>query len=112
MSDLRRIGACENSQAQPDWTGPKIPHCTQPATYLCDCCGHLLCGDHASGHEHPKGQTGQELASRYQSQLAESGKQLDALKANNNTLHSQLKAAQASTAALLEIKNITTAALQ
>jgi len=53
MQGLRRIGTCENAQAQPEWLGPAIEACPAAATYVCAACGHLLCGAHANGHHHP-----------------------------------------------------------
>ncbi|HXE30349.1 MAG TPA: hypothetical protein VN515_00955, partial [Terriglobales bacterium] len=49
---LRKIGACENKQAQTDWSGPAIDPCPAPAAFLCESCGRMLCGSHAGGHWH------------------------------------------------------------
>lgn len=52
MQSVRKIAACENTQAQASWTGPAIDPCPAPAAFLCQRCGWMLCGAHAGGHAH------------------------------------------------------------
>ncbi len=88
---LHRIGACENQQAQADWQGPAIPPCAEHASYLCQFCGHLLCGAHAGGHSHAATETPVSLVSRAQAQNA-------ALREEIATLQRQLASAEAAQA--------------
>lgn len=103
---LRRIGACENSLAQPDWTGPKIPPCSEPASFLCESCGRLLCGGHAGGHSHPANQSQQPLASHYQDEVISLHEQLSDLQSQLEQSQQQIAHAQAQTETLQKIRDL------
>lgn len=68
MQQIRRIGACENAQAQPDWAGKAIEPCPAAAAFVCAVCGHLLCGAHASGHQHAGKDDASDLQQQFQRQ--------------------------------------------
>lgn len=103
---LRRIGACENSLAQPDWTGPKIPPCSEPASFLCESCGRLLCGGHAGGHYHDANQTPATLASHYQDELKAGHQQVSELEAQLEHAQQQIDQAQAEAETLRKIRKL------
>ncbi len=91
---LRRIGACENRQAQADtWKGAAIDPCPAPAVFLCEVCGFLLCGSHAGGHWHASSSPKQ-VASYFQSQASAAQADAAAARADAGQLQQQLAAAQ------------------
>src|SRR6185312_2402739 len=102
---LRRIGACENPEAQPDWTGPAIPPCSEPAAFLCETCGRLLCGGHAGGHWHPAGDTGA-VAAHFQEEASKAQANADAAAKNTTAMQAQLDAAHAECRLLAQIREL------
>lgn len=103
---LRRIGACENSLAQPDWTGPKIPPCSEPASFLCECCGRLLCGGHAGGHMHAANQIQQPLASHFQDEVTALHQQVSGLQAQLEQSQQRIAEGQTEAETLRKIRDL------
>lgn len=106
MQMLRKIGACENKQAQSGWTGPELTGCTAPSAFLCEICGWMLCGGHASGHQHAAGSDKAALASHFQQQATAAAEAQAAAAANAATVGEQLKQAQVAQATLAQIKGL------
>ena len=104
IQTVRRIGACENHLAQAEWTGTPIPPCVEQASYLCEFCGHLLCGSHAGGHAHDPASHPADLATRYQGEVAKLEQELKALTADACTTAAELQAALAKAALVDRIK--------
>ncbi|HUX66393.1 MAG TPA: hypothetical protein VMV31_02775 [Terriglobales bacterium] len=102
---LRKIGACENRQAQPDWQGPEITPCPAPPAFLCETCGRLLCGGHAGGHWHEASDTSA-IVSHFQEECAAACKREEAAKANAADLAQQLATAQAAAGKLKAIQQL------
>lgn len=102
---LRKIGACENADAQSGWTGPKVDGCTAPSAFLCEVCGFMLCGSHASGHGHASSDK-VPLASALEAQLAAADARATAAAANAATLQQQLDSAHKDSARVQQIEKM------
>ncbi|HXR96994.1 MAG TPA: hypothetical protein VN709_04040 [Terriglobales bacterium] len=100
---MRRVGACENKQAQPDWKGPEIPACTEPASFLCETCGRLLCGGHAGGHWHGVNDSAA-VASHFQDEAAQAQARAAAAATNAQVMQQQLAAAQQAAQTITKIR--------
>jgi hypothetical protein len=106
---LRKIGACENRQAQADtWKGAAIDPCPAPAAFLCEVCGFLLCGGHAGGHWH-ESSSPKLVASYFQSQASAAQADAAAARADAGRLQQQLTAAQKDCERVAQIKELLTA---
>jgi hypothetical protein len=100
---MRRVGACENKQAQPDWRGPEIPACTEPASFLCETCGRLLCGGHAGGHWHAVNDSAA-VASHFQDEAAQAQAQAAAAATTVQAMQQQLAMAQQAAQTIAKIR--------
>ena len=101
---LRRIGACENKQAQADWSGPEISACPAPAAFLCEVCGRLLCGSHAGGHFHASDASA--IASHFQSEASQARADVASAQKTAAGLQAQLQAARADSALLDQVRTL------
>lgn len=110
LQTLRRIGACENHLAQPDWKGPAIIPCLEPASFLCATCGWLLCGSHAGGHTHPAKETQSALASQFQNEVQALSNEVTGLENDLLRTQQQLETVQAENALLGKIRTLVDAA--
>ncbi len=101
---LRKIGACENRQAQADtWKGAAIDPCPAPAAFLCEVCGFLLCGGHAGGHWH-ESSSPKQVASYFQSEASAAQADAAAARADAGQLQQQLAAAHKDCERVAKIK--------
>lgn len=100
---LRKIGSCENQQAQ---NLPAGSGCAAPAAFLCEICGWMLCGGHASGHAHAAGSDKAALAAHFQAQVTAAEQQVAAAAANAATVGEQLQQAQQAEVTLARIKEL------
>lgn len=103
IQTLRNIGACENQLAQVDWTGGAIDPCPAQAAFLCETCGSLLCGGHASAHAHATTDKAA-VASQFENKWRQAQTALDQERANSAAVAVQLAQAQKDCARVAKIK--------